>query len=264
MRVTSMFDEVIEVPLSNPPIVRALLQLRFGPVLSLVGDEYVAAFQERVRRTYPLVSKEQAIQLLLSPDGVTQQSGETMWKFANPDGWTLTLAVGFLTLDTTRYTSRGELVTRFRSAVEALADVVGPTTSWSRFGARFVNRLEANDYERLEEWVAPHALGARAFAAPPDVQLVHSVNECHYATGAGTGLVVRWGSVPANTSVIPDIAPTDSASWILDSDSFSVAGGDTLDAQAIANLAVAHCDATYRVFRWATTDALLRARGGSL
>ena len=264
MTVASMFDVVPEVPLSDPPIVRALIQLRFGPVLSIRNDDYIAGFQERIRTSYPQAAKAQTVQLLLGPEGVTQQAGESMWQFSGEDGWTLTLAAGFLAVDTTRYTARRELVERFRNAVDALTTLVGASTSWSRLGARYVNRLEGADFERLDEFVTAEAAGARAFPMPPHVRVVNSLNEVHYSTGPDSGLVARWGIVPAQVSVIPDVPPVDGPSWILDADSFIDRIGHRLDCGSLAEMASERCEETYRVFRWAVTDSLLRTRGGTL
>ncbi len=264
MPMTSPFAEAMEVALTEPPIVRALVQLRFGPVLSLIEDSQVAQFQDHIRGEYPNFSKHQAMQLILGPDGVTQLgSGEQLFQFSSADGWVLTLAAGFLAIDTSVYTSRTDLVTRVASAVDALAAVVGASTPWQRLGARYVNRLEGPDFDRLEDLVRAPALGARGLGLAGEAALVHSLNEAQFDTGLETGLTVRWGILPANLSVTPDVPAAATPSWILDSDAFSLEGG-ILDSAQIAKRTADLCDATYRAFRWATTDELLRSKGGKL
>ena len=262
MRMNSPFDAADEILLTRPPIVRALVQLQFAPVLSIVEDSYVAPFQERMRPIYPLTTKAHAVQLLLGPEGVAQQAGEQLWRLSSSDGWSLTLAPGFLSVDTTSYTDRRDLVERVRAALVALSSLVGPSTPWLRLGVRYVNRLDDDEYDDLETYVSPDALGARALAIPEGVSLVHSLSETQFDTGSSTGLTVRWGVLPAGVSVTPDVAPATTASWVLDIDSFSLGRGEFVDADDIAARTRLHCDATYRAFRWAVLPALLTARGG--
>jgi uncharacterized protein (TIGR04255 family) len=261
--MTSPFDAVEEVPLSDPPIVRALVQLRFAPVLSLFEDRHLASFQEQVRTAYPYFAKQRASQLQIGPDGVTEVGGEDLCQFSSADDWSLTLATSFITLSAARYTSRSEVTTRLAAAVTALSAVVGSETPWTRLGARYINRLSGEDFERVGEYVTPHAQGGHAISLPPGVSLGHSLTEAHFAIGPASGLTLRWGVLPPGVSVTPDVTAADTVSWILDADAFSMEGG-TLDPAALQIETSNLCDITYRAFRWAATDALLRARGGNL
>ena len=92
MQIEALFADVEEVPLRRPPIVRAVAQLQFGPVFMIPHQDFVAPFQEHLRRTYPQAGVEQAVKFVISPEGVSQQAGDRIWRFAAGDGefqWSL-------------------------------------------------------------------------------------------------------------------------------------------------------------------------------
>jgi uncharacterized protein (TIGR04255 family) len=259
--MTSPFPAVDEVPLDNPPIVRALVQVHIAPVWSIADEAFVAPFQEAIRQRYPSASATQAVQVLLSHQGVEQQVGERMWRFAAADGWAVTLASSFVTVETTQYTSRTDMVERTQHVLEAVVGLLGPETVTHRLGVRYVNRIDGPDFDRLGDFVAPAAQGAAGFAVSLDAPLVHSFCEAAFDTGEGSGLTVRWGVLPPDVSVAPDVAPTATRSWVLDSDSYALGSGGPIDVVELSQQIRLHCDATYRVFRWAVTDTFLSSRG---
>lgn len=263
MQIGALFADVDEEQLARPPIVRAVAQLQFGPVLMIPRPDFVAPLQESLRRTYPQAGVERAVNFVIGPDGVSQQGGDSIWRFADGDGWSVTLSPTFIALDTTSYSNRSDFVARLRFALLALVDLVGQETPWTRLGVRYVNRLDGEDFDMLERFVEPHALGARAVPTPADVSLVHSLSEAQFALGSSSGLVLRWGVLPAGVSVTPDVPAAATPAWVLDADAFSTTGGARIDIDALAGQCQSLCETTYRAFRWAVTNELLESRRDS-
>ena len=56
-----------EVPLKNAPLVRAIAQVRFPPILSIEQQEFVGSFQEAIRQKYPILQPVQTQGLLFNP-----------------------------------------------------------------------------------------------------------------------------------------------------------------------------------------------------
>lgn len=59
----------VEVPLNAPPIVRVIAQVRFPLIASIEKQEFIAQFQEAIRRDYPVLRQEQSRSLVLSSEG---------------------------------------------------------------------------------------------------------------------------------------------------------------------------------------------------
>lgn len=93
-----------EVHLEAAPLVRVVAQVRFPLVASIERRDFIAPFQEAVRREYPTLRPEKSFGIVLGANGpVETQAPTTVWRFEDLSGdWRGTLAPSFVALETTR------------------------------------------------------------------------------------------------------------------------------------------------------------------
>jgi uncharacterized protein (TIGR04255 family) len=250
-----------EVTLATPPLVRVIAQVRFPVIASVEKREFIAPFQEAIRRDYPVLRPEQSRSVVLGPDGVRDARATTAWRFHDVGSdWRVTLAPDFLALETGSYTSRDDFLARFRSVLLALEEHVDPKVI-DRLGVRYIDRVTGANLDDLPALVRPEVSGV---LSTPLAELVrHALSEHVFVLPEGAGLVTaRWGLVPGRSTVDPAaVEPIEEPSWLLDVDAFQ---GDTraLDVDATVAQARSFAERIYSIFRWAVTDEFLRRYGG--
>lgn len=254
-----------EVPLSEPPLERVIAQVRFPEVISIRKRDFVGPFQEAVRSRYPVLRPQERRRMVLE-GGVLEEQSSLSWGFRDPkSGWWVTLAPEFLSLETTRYTSRVDFVERFREALEALFLHVGPAVI-DRVGVRYVDRVRLLEPEELTGLVRAEVSGV--LATPLNRMIEHAVSETVFRLpDEPVSIRAKWGWIPPRTSVDPTVLePIDQSSWILDLDVFQTFPGDdkALDVEEVAELVRRFAERSYSMFRWAVTDDFLRRHGGEV
>lgn len=253
-----------EVPLTMPPLVRVIAQVRFPLIASVEKRDFIGPFQEAIRNAYPVLRPEQSRSVALGPEGVLDARATTAWRFHDPSThWRVTLAPDFLALETRRYTSRDDFLGRFERVLDALETHVDPKVI-DRLGVRYIDRVEAPNLADLSQLVRPEVSG---ILASPLVKYVrHALSENVFELPENEGLVTaRWGLVPGHSTVDPAaVDPVEDASWLLDLDMYQSykPAPRTLDVVAIVEQARAFAERIYGIFRWAVTDEFLRRYGG--
>jgi uncharacterized protein (TIGR04255 family) len=253
------------VQLNPAPLVRVLGQVQFGKIIKINTEQHIGDFQEAVRSKYPFIEKDtaQAVQLHLDDRGVhTSTSDEVIWRlFDASKDWRVSLNPSALSLETVRYTSRGEFLDRFGFLLDELARTIKPTIA-TRVGFRYVNRLQRSaDLRELDQLVYPELVGV--LSAPLREQVEQSISQAVCKTAEGR-LLVRWGMLPAGASHDPEMAPPlNSQSWMLDIDSFAMEGlpGDGFAAEILAGLVDTMANRAYAFFRWSVTEKFLERFG---
>ncbi len=247
-----------EVPLPAAPLVRVIAQLRFPEVLSVEQREFVAPFQAAIRSVYPVLREEQVNRLLFGSEGVTTAKPQIVWRFSDTPGhWRVSLSSTFLALETTKYVSPRDLLSRLGVLLEALQKFVEPAQV-DRLGIRYVDRVEGADVEDIARLVRPEVRGTAG--TPAAMNVVHSLSESVFAL-PDDHLVARWGVLPPNTSFDPGIEPSAAKSWILDLDMFSLTPMP-FNVSGVIERAESFAARIYTVFRWAVTDDFLKRFGG--
>lgn len=249
-----------EVPLPRAPLVRVIAQLRFPLITSLEKRDFVAPFQEAIRRNYPVLRAEQVQDFILGPAGATPVAPQTVWRFSDVESqWRVSLAPEFIALETTAYSSRDDFLTRLQHVLNALDAHVEPKVI-DRFGVRYIDRVTppvVNDIARL---VRAEVLGIAATPMAPGIQHLQTLS---VFTVGDAQLFARWGQVPENSTVDPAaIEPIDEPSWILDLDMFKD-GARPFDVDTLVSQARSYTERLYTFFRWAVTDEFLRRYGGA-
>ena len=250
-----------EVPLRGAPLVRVIAQVRFPLILSVERADFVAPFQEAIRAAYPVLRQEVAQGILIGAQGVAADRKFAAWRFADGDGaWRVSLAPGFLALETTAYTSRTEFLERFDAAVSALHEHVKPGRI-QRLGLRYIDRVTGDALKDIRQLVRPEMLGV--IGAPPGANARQALSEAIFdVPGDSEQLLARWGLLPPRSTVDPaGIEAIDEPSWILDIDMFSTKQRD-FEPAAISADARRFAERLYTVFRWAVTPDFLKRYGG--
>ncbi len=253
-----------EVPLKNAPLDRAICQVRFPPIMSIGKEEFVAGFQEEVRKQYPIMAQQLIQPFQIQAPGsdipISLIPATRSFRFSSADGaWHLVLTQDFLAIETTRYSNRSEFLHRISEACLALEKHVGPTHV-SRLGIRYIDRLRGADLDRIQDFFRPEILG---LGADQEVwgNTGQVLTEALFTTAEGQ-LVARWGLLPMNATTDPNAIPVEPhRSWILDLD----ASSELLvpfDPKSLIVSATGLVERIYTFFRWGVTDSFLTHFGG--
>ncbi len=232
-----------------------LVQVRFAQVVAVVQDEFFAGFQQQLLVEYPLTTKDQELVLQTGPDMAPRTS--ELWRMHDEtEQWLLTLATGFVSLETAAYPGKDVFFARLRTVLDAVQARIRPPRV-DRLGVRYVCRIDdENDLTRLGELVRPEVLGVCALAEDaPEL----AISQAQFALEAAT-LTARWGVLAPNTVMDPTMRPIDRRSWLLDIDVFDEIKRP-FDAESLVEEALAHSRSQYRFFRWAIEPAFLASFG---
>jgi uncharacterized protein (TIGR04255 family) len=151
------------------PLVEVICQLKFPPILR-IDTEPPAAFQERIRKDYPLLQENVSDQQPLPP-GIAKLIGQSIPGFFQGQAYTflsedqsskVVLTREFIAVSTGHYTRWEEFRSRLQTAVEAVRLIYEPNF-YVRIGLRYrdvirksVRGLEHVDWAKL---LRPHILG---------------------------------------------------------------------------------------------------------
>jgi uncharacterized protein (TIGR04255 family) len=252
-----------EIHLRDSPLVSVIAQVRFPAVVSIQGDpSFVAPFQEKLRKDYPILRQERQLQVLIGPTGGLPQDAGAIMRFQqqDPDGWEVTLAPTFVALSTKkRYVDRADFLTRLTVVLHALEGWLEPKVC-DRIGIRFLDRISGGHLEQLSKLVRPEVLGVAAARTDGDVKILHALADTLFHLDDATELRCRWGKLPPGATYDPGVEAIKDSCWVLDLDHYTAQPED-FDLAAISGRVATFCDRIYRFFRWAVTDEFLRVFG---
>ena len=198
------FDSSSDVVLKRAPLEVVLCQVRFTPVLALLGDAGVAGFQEGIRRQYPVSGKASEAQVTLKSSGRIEASQQApVWRFTDQDGkWTVSIAVNFVALEAPEYTHFDDFAERFDQVLDVLYRTVHPSDA-IRVGLRKVNAIRHPDVSQPSDWTAllnPALLGVLSVPGVGE-KVTTSWSEFHLRDDEDGTLAVRHGAVPNEPDV---------------------------------------------------------------
>lgn len=258
-------DEVEEVRLNPAPLEKVLCQLRFPRVFGLTRVDELAAFQDVIRAEYPILRQERHQSVVLSEDGVAASGAEDVFRFSNrTDDWTVSLAQGFVALETTAYTNREDFIDRLARVLSALHKMAepSPVAQVDRLGIRYLNRLTGMEAERerLRELVREDVFGPLSIESGlgDGNTLVASISQTHFRLDE-LSMQARWASLPAGELLAPGIDAVPEPSWVLDVDVFTETPV-AFEPEALAATARHAAKHAYRFFRWAMTEEFILTR----
>ena len=250
-----------EVPLPNAPLVRVIAQVRFSPILSVQGAEFIAPFQEAIRATYPVLRQEHAQSLLFAPQGIATRKKQIAWRFTNLDGaWRVSLAPEFVALETTAYTSRSDFIGRMKTILETVGKHLNPAVV-QRVGLRYIDRVSGDALGDIAKLIRPEMLGI--VTTPLWQHAQYAISDALLDIPDNGGQIqTRWGHLPAGSTIDPNaIEALDERSWILDIDMSSLRQHPFAADQLIKDFSH-FAERLYTMFRWSVTEEFLQRYGG--
>ncbi len=248
---------VATVPLGAPPLASVLVQVRFSPVLEVSEEQLAARMQKVLRDEYPFVQAdfEFAIAFPGSGDGPPTTIPTRLWRFTSEDGtWRASLASGFVSLETTAYSTHEDFFERLGRVLAAVEQVVAPPAA-ERLGVRYTQRLtDPQDLARLSELVRPEVLGVSA-VRDNDTSFSFCLTQAQTQFD-DVILTARWGLLAPNTGIDAVIPPLEQANWLLDIDVYDERREPFIPA-TLTSRALAHSRRQYQFFRWAVEPEFL-------
>jgi uncharacterized protein (TIGR04255 family) len=270
-----MFDlaPVQRYRLARPPLVQAVVQLRFPVRAHLEGLEGVSPIQDRLETLFPYLTQQQTQSVAFvfgpgaPPPGPAPAQSTRIWQFSDDVGWLFALAPDNASLSIgPQYGSFAEFDERFRAILQVLSEVAG-VTRCDRIGVRYIDLAEVTDPTNpnvWRDWFRPELTGWGATdAMGAATTLVASIAQTQLTarpTGDLTGppfdvqAIIRHGYIPQG-SVIPGL-PTqpESAAFLLDMDLF-VEGAQEFDVVGLADQLDLLHEQIDRFFRWSLAPA---------
>jgi uncharacterized protein (TIGR04255 family) len=252
-----------EVPLDAAPLVRVIAQVRFPIVASIERQQFIAPFQEAIRKHYPVLRAQQSRGVAVSSEqGVVNARTLVAWSFHEANGpWRVVLAPGHVALETTEYSSRDDFMTRFERVVGALEQHIDPQVV-DRVGVRYIDRVTGPNISELSLLIRPEVAGILGTQLQEHAQ--HSITESVFTLPGGNGhLTARWGLLPPEGTVDPAaLTPIRETSWILDIDVYKTEQRK-LEVDALVKQARNFAERVYSLFRWAVTPDFLKRYGAT-
>lgn len=256
------FPDSPRVIYKQNPLVEVICQLKFPPILK-IESEPPSAFQERIRKQYPMMLESSSDQPLLPP-AIARALGQAVpgffqgraYTFQSEDElWKVVLTREFLALSTTHYARWEEFRSKLQIAIDALVTSYEPSF-FVRIGLRYrdmirrsVVGLERTEWSKL---LRPHILGE--LSHPKLSKAVqHSAHDVLISLGDNAGQVrILHGLIKE-----PD---AQDFSYSIDSDFFYEGRTELTDA-------FKYLDSFNReagkLFRWCITPLLHKRLGAS-
>lgn len=242
------YDRVI---FGKAPLRLVVGQVRFPLLFRFNEKPFLAPFQEAIQPEYPRISQEQQVAVKFSSKGV-EPAGETLWRFSDRDGsWSVILGEGSLTLESRRYTSVDEFLSRFEKLLNAATKHLG-VADRTRLGFRFINEFRSSEADKLSDWAAllnPKFIGYGG-AELLDGVVERAFHEIQSRRDDGI-LVIRHGLLVGSTVEArpPENPAQQGPFYLLDLDYFDNTEG-ALDVSAVLTKMRTYNESSYQFFRW--------------
>ncbi len=236
----------------------ALVQVKYPPLARFDDQGYLTDLREALAAEYPLPTVERALNVLVTPQGVSQSPGSLVHRFSTLDyAWSVTLTADAVSLECRAYSEIRDFAARFCAILEKVRDTLKPRHQL-RFGLRYVNEFRHPQGIAYEGWgvlgLNPELLGMGARNVFGGT-VQQTVSEFRTNRSDGS-LVIRHGFLDG-TTVTPTAArkPKTGPFYLLDLDYFDEHAG-AFDARPI-DRTILYNEFLYRVFRWCVGEGEL-------
>lgn len=241
------YDRVI---FSRPALELCLVQVKY-PALPRFGDDaFLAPIKEALSEEYPLTENEKAMNIVVTPQGISQAPGGSLLRFTSIDRrWSVLLSNDAVSLETRQYSEIGELSDRFTAVLKHVATHLKPRHQL-RFGLRYVNEFRHTRGRSFEGWQQLMNADLLGFAArgliTGDVE--QTVNEIRLRRRDGI-LLIRHGFLSGTTvAPIERQEPKSGPFYLLDLDYFD--DSPKIFEPDLKERMQEYNDMLYRIFRW--------------
>jgi uncharacterized protein (TIGR04255 family) len=255
----------IEVPLLRAPLASVLWQIRFPFQGTLVAKpnefapEVVTAIQQELKSVYPIFQKQFGHTFEVSDGQSEVRENAGLWRFSSIDNnWHVSIARNFVSLQTHKYISRNDFVSRTGKVLAAIQKHLDPGAA-TRIGVRYVNRVGLDGLD-ICKMVRASAFGLFADRElQPAIQ--HSASEVLLTAEEGA-LMLRSLILPPNATHDPSVlASIPARSWAMDFDLYSEEPRE-FDLAALEQAISSYCKRIYAVFCWVVEDDFIEHFGG--
>ncbi len=239
-----------------------LVQVKFPPLARFGESGYLSALKEALGEEYPLASSEQAMNIIVTPRGVTSAPGGDLLRFTSIDStWSVVLSHESVSLETRHYSNIDEFAARFGTILRQVETHLHPRYQL-RFGLRYVNEFRHPRGDSYDGWRA--LLNPDLLEGPQDVvggAVEQTISELRIRRADGI-LLLRHGFL-SGTTVAPvgRKPPKTGPFYLLDLDYYDETAAE-FDPDPGRRMQT-YNGFMYNVFRWCIGDGeLYRALGG--
>ncbi|MDV6333077.1 TIGR04255 family protein [Asticcacaulis sp. 201] len=252
-----------EVPLTNAPVVRAICQVQFPPIIKVSERLFIADFQDAIRSFYPIFIEDVSQVMTMLPTGAKLES-LPVWRFFDvTQAWRVSLTQNFLTIETTTYKSRHDFLDKVGFVLGRASETIKPSHAL-RIGIRYINHLEHAPDEKPSNLLREDLCAT--YGSIKSGPTNYMMSEVFLATDVGS-LRSKWGFLPPNsTHDVENMQPKAAPSSFLDIDAF--VDHSTMTVEFEPHVIVAGAEklsaACYNFFRWRVNDTLIESKRASL
>lgn len=256
----ALFPPSERVFYKNAPLVEVIIQLRFPPLYSVQATP-PAAFQERIRKLFPLAEEASAlpfpIEFQLAPEIQKMMGGhgtERNYRFLSEDRLDiLVLSKESISFSTKKYRLWETFIETFSAPLSALNDIYNPSF-YSRIGLRYINAINLASTELIgskwSELFRSEILGELALPTfEGNLKLANRQISVWFPNKFGSLMLQHGLGVIENRP---------GASYIIDFDFHREEKTQVQDARSVLNR---FHEVAGRAFRWCITDKLHDALG---
>jgi uncharacterized protein (TIGR04255 family) len=255
--------------LARPPLVEALVDIRYPVRPALQSVEGIAPIQARLEAFFPYMTQEQVqqIQMQIGP-GIQPAVGtstDRIWRFTDDLGWVIVVAPDRATLAVgAQYERFSDFADRFRELLVALREA--GVNRCDRLGLKYLDVAPIPEGEDgWRTWFRPELTGwVTTDILSDDATLFTSINQTQLSAPAMGDLatapadivaLLKHGLVPPGSiaSTLTPIQPFETAAFLLDIDIF-VAAQQPFEPERLVHQATAFHDQMDRFFYWALAD----------
>lgn len=257
-RNNDMLPHYEQVIFNNSCLELCLVQVKFPAIQRFSEENYMVGIKEALAEEYPLVTTEQGINVVVTPQGVNQVPGATLLRFTSIDSrWSVILSNEFVSLETREYTHFEEFRTRFSTILGQIATHLHPRHQL-RVGLRYVNEFRHPDGESYETWrrlLNDELLGLSS-GNVLDGKVEQSIGEVLIRRNDGL-LLVRHGFLKGTTITPTSAHPAKTGSfYLLDLDYYDERP-IKFEVETPIKQISHYNDFLYRVFRWSIGEGEL-------
>lgn len=266
-RIDDPFDRtpVEEIPLARNPLALVIAQIQlpspYTPLATAINEGTLA---NALSSEYPYSDVQKEIQFVFEPGRLPQStttSAHVLSMRDDTDAWVVTIKHDSVTLSTTAYTARTELMARATRILTAVqATVKAPRVS--RIGLRYINRItDLTDPDALAAGFNEIIRPTQGFALNNLEGMPHFQDKLLYAwKDTNMKLQAWWGTVPTGQPVAGLLNPHANPTWVLDVDAMDETAAE-FNADTLTGTLTVLGQQAYRFFRWIFTPEGLQQFG---
>ena len=254
------------VRLDHAPLARVSWRVRFARISKIEVESYIAEFQEAIREKYPRLERGMTMGVDVAVNGGAVEPrpiSSILWRLSDAsNSFRVILGADSVILDTNKYVSRDDFLSRFEFVLNNLGETVRPSLV-EEVNVKYVDRLtNADDLDTLPSLINERLLNVLHPTLIDNIE--YSMSEITGKTKEGR-INARFGLLPPNFSHDPSvIEPIDGASWLLDVTANST-GCDQkdFDPTALTEELSRAAARAYAFFRWSVTQEFLDRFGAT-